>query len=229
MQPLAVIHGSTFDTNIASAAFQPCEGGAIFAAAGSRVVLANDLFVRNEGIDRRCRGGAIYTAAASSVAVRNCTFADNFVGFPTNQEASGGAIFADDSSEASVASSVFWANRANAASDDVRATAQAATSVTFSCMQTTGWGAGTQQLTSSPFASFATGNFRLASTSSCIDAADNSATAPDRFDDDHDGNTSEPLPFDVANKPRFVDYPAPDTGSGSAPLIDCGAYEKPRP
>lgn len=57
------------------------------------------------------------------------------------------------------------------------------------------------------------GDFRLAANSPCIDAAD---------------NTAVPLHIlgDIEGKPRFIDSPlVPDTGSGSAPIVDMGAYE----
>jgi len=37
---------------------------------------------------------------------------------------------------------------------------------------------------------------------------------------DGDGNTAEPVPFDLDGAPRFR-----DTGSGAAPIVDMGAYE----
>ena len=57
------------------------------------------------------------------------------------------------------------------------------------------------------------GNLRLRHGSPCIDAGNNSAVPPG-ITTDLDGN------------PRFVDDPAtPDTGSGSPPIVDMGAYE----
>jgi len=70
------------------------------------------------------------------------------------------------------------------------------------------------------------GNLRLTSGSQCIDAADNSSVPSDEFDSDEDGDTSEPIPFDLDSGPRFVDDPdTPDTGQGQAPIVDMGAYE----
>jgi len=67
---------------------------------------------------------------------------------------------------------------------------------------------------------------RLLRCSPCIDAADNEAVPADEFDLDDDGNTSEPLPFDLDGNPRFVDDPyVTDTGNGTPPIVDMGAYE----
>jgi hypothetical protein len=50
----------------------------------------------------------------------------------------------------------------------------------------------------------------------------------DDLDLDLDGDTLEPLPLDCVGHVRRVDDPrAPDTGSGSPPIVDIGSREKP--
>lgn len=75
------------------------------------------------------------------------------------------------------------------------------------------------------------GDLRLSYGSPCIDAGDSDAVPADTPDLDDDGDTAEPMPFDLAGEPRFVDDPATvDTGlSGSTglPVVDMGAYEFP--
>jgi len=69
-------------------------------------------------------------------------------------------------------------------------------------------------------------DYRLGPGSPCIDAADNDAVPADEFDLDQDGDTDEPIPFDLDGNPRFVDDPnTPDTGNGTPPIVDMGAYE----
>ena len=70
-------------------------------------------------------------------------------------------------------------------------------------------------------------NLRLQPDSPAIDAGDNSAVPADTLDLDGDGNTTEPLPYDLAGNPRFIEHPRPDSGSGTPPLVDMGAYEMP--
>ncbi len=65
-----------------------------------------------------------------------------------------------------------------------------------------------------------------ASGSPCIDAGANIALPEDAFDLDMDGDLSEPIPIDLGGRPRFLDEPGVvDTGNGSAPIVDMGAFE----
>jgi hypothetical protein len=74
------------------------------------------------------------------------------------------------------------------------------------------------------------GNLRLMPGAPCIDAGSNSAVPADMLDVDGDGDTSEPLPLDLAGRSRFSDDAlTPDTGSGLPPVVDMGCYENFRP
>ncbi len=71
-------------------------------------------------------------------------------------------------------------------------------------------------------------DLRLGPTSPCCDAGDNAAVGLDPFDLDGDGDTAEALPLDLDLAPRTVDNAlVPDTGAGTSPLVDLGAYERP--
>ncbi len=70
------------------------------------------------------------------------------------------------------------------------------------------------------------GDLRLQPGSPCVDAGDNTAVPADAADLDGDLNTTEPLPFDVGGRKRFADDPATeDTGAGTPPIVDMGAWE----
>lgn len=69
------------------------------------------------------------------------------------------------------------------------------------------------------------GDYRLASGSPAIDAADNAWGFPDGYDADEDGNTNEHLPDLDLNPRPLDDAGVADSGSGSAPILDIGAYE----
>ncbi len=72
------------------------------------------------------------------------------------------------------------------------------------------------------------GDLRLRAGTKCIDAGDNSAVPADTFDLNTNGDTSEPVPFDLDYLARFRDDTGtPDAGppgSGS-PIVDMGAFE----
>ena len=71
-------------------------------------------------------------------------------------------------------------------------------------------------------------DLRLSLDSPCIDAADNEALPADTFDQDSDDDVDEPIPFDLDGNARQMDDPGTDdTGNGTAPLVDMGAYEFP--
>jgi hypothetical protein len=58
---------------------------------------------------------------------------------------------------------------------------------------------------------------RLTEKSPAIDAGDNAALPPDEFDLDEDGDTAEPIPFDLDSRDRVVNE-----------VVDIGAYEFPQ-
>jgi len=73
---------------------------------------------------------------------------------------------------------------------------------------------------------YAINDYRLTSESPLIDAASNFAVPADALDLDGDGDSNEPTPVDLHGCPRFLDDPGrPDSGAGSAPLVDMGPLE----
>ena len=69
-------------------------------------------------------------------------------------------------------------------------------------------------------------NLRLRPGSHCIDAGDNTAMPADSSDLDNDGDTTEPIPWDLDGRQRLIDDArTTDTGNGAAPIVDVGAYE----
>ena len=70
------------------------------------------------------------------------------------------------------------------------------------------------------------GDLRPGSFSPLIDAGNNFVVPADTFDIDQDLVTAERLPIDLFAMPRFFDDPmVADTGEGTAPIVDIGAYE----
>jgi len=75
---------------------------------------------------------------------------------------------------------------------------------------------------------FLDNDYSLSASSPCVDAGNNGALSADLLDVDGDGNKSEPVPLDLRHGARRVDVVnTPDTGAGSAPIVDMGALERP--
>jgi Right handed beta helix region len=77
------------------------------------------------------------------------------------------------------------------------------------------WGAGNLEV-DPLFADPAGGDFSPASGSPAVDAGEDAVLPPDTYDLDGDGDTTEPLPIDLAGAPRSL---------GCPPKVDLGAYE----
>ncbi len=200
-------HGGAYHANgsaglDATATFTNCRfldnlgshGGAVYVFS-SRTRFINCLFARNHAD----RGGAVHDDSSDEFNLLNCTFVQN--------EASieGGGIVLDILS--SIHNCVLWQNLPEQIHE-----AKASTTVEYSNVEG-GW-RGEGNIDDEPvFVDSRNDDYRLASGSPGIDAADNGAV-PETLTTDIDGN------------PRFVDDPkTKDTGLGKPPIVDMGAYE----
>ncbi|MHC4426964.1 MAG: right-handed parallel beta-helix repeat-containing protein, partial [Planctomycetota bacterium] len=75
-----------------------------------------------------------------------------------------------------------------------------------------------------PNAVWIEGDYQLKAVSPCVDAGDNNSVPADTADVDGDGNTTEPIPWDLDGNPRIVDR----NNDGNA-VVDMGAFEAPVP
>jgi hypothetical protein len=140
-------------------------------------------------------GGGVFVE--SSTNFRNCIIADNTA-------VSGGAFYIDGDTSV-IKNSILWGNWP----DEVYLESGTAT-IRYSDIEG-GW-SGAGNINGNP--NFAFGDdYHLMSGSPCIDAGDNSAVP---------GGTIT----DLDGSERFYDDPdTPDTGNGTAPIVDMGAYE----
>ncbi len=212
----AVVTKCTFSGNSVNP--QSGFGGGIFSSYGSPV-FKNCLIIGNEAFK-----GAGFAINGFNLEITNCTIykneADNGSGVGY-----GGAIYSyGNDPNTTVCNSILW--------DDIASSGPeiyidaGTVNVTYSDVDG-GW-IGTGNINADPkFVDpdgeddedgTADDNFRLLGDSPCIDAGDNSCAA---------GITT-----DLDGFSRFVDDPdTTDTGSGTAPIVDMGAYEyqvKPR-
>jgi hypothetical protein len=180
-------------------------GGGMYNA-NSNLTLTNVTFSGNS-TNSGGKGGGMYNSG-SSLTLTNATFRDN----RTGSDGSGGGMYNSDASNARLTNCILWGNSDGGGTGE---TAQitndtSAITVTYSLIQSATVYTGTGNLNADP-QFVGADNLRLRETSPAIDAGDNSAIT---------------VPFDLDGHPRRVDVPdVPDTGNGTAPIVDMGAYE----
>lgn len=196
-------------------------GGGL-AAYGGQLTISNSVMSGNVA---DTQGGAIYSED-SDVTLTNTTVTGNY-------QSSDGAFFGTDNHLA-LRNSIVWGN-INGFGDATQirniAVNAGGTTVGNSLIQGGQLGAlDADPLFLAPLTASATpssaGDFQLSDDSPAIDAGANADVPADSLDVDGNGNTSEDAP-DLAGNPRRVDDTAvADTGIGSAPIVDLGAFEK---
>ncbi len=213
-------------------------GGAI---SGTDVTVVSGSMIANDvggGGTLEARGGAV--SASSSLEMVNVVVAGNTAvqGAPGTQ-ALGGAVHAgggatlDHVTLAGNEASIGRAISADAGPIVLRncvvdngtdwLSASAPATVAWSCV--VGGYPGEGNIDAHPMLDT---ELRPLAGSPVIDAGNTTLLPADTYDLDGDGDTSEPLPLDLAGLARAVDDPAtPDTGVGSpgVGVVDMGAYE----
>jgi len=221
------IEGSPTVTNcmfIANSAGQ--KGGGMSCATscipncGDSPILINCAFIGNLASDS---GGGI-NIRSSNPNVTNCTFSGNSADYY------GGGMDNYDSSP-TVTNCILWGNTASVDGNEIALWESSTIDVNYCDVMgaqaaifndgtgTVNWGSG--NIDDDPlFVGPGVGDLRLLPASPCIDAGDNNSVPPDINDLDGDGNTTEPIPFDLDSNPRVVD--GDDDGNS---VVDMGAYE----
>ena len=175
----------------------------------SNPVIANNLIHGNSSES----GGGVFLEDSGS-------FINNTV---VNNSGSlfGGGIFSNGSSYA-ISNSIVRDNNAPGTPDISGA---ASLSITYSNI--TGGASGTGNIDADPlFVDPSMSDYRLHAGSPSNDAGSNFLLPNDELDLDGDSDVTELLPYDLSGNPRQTDdSSAADTGEGSAPIVDMGAFE----
>lgn len=219
----ARFHGCFVSGNTASR-----EGGGAFMFGNARPYFNACEFSRNTAIGD---GGALFVTDCSPI-IFNGTIVEN-------QGARGGGIFAIDGSSALIRNGIVWGNTADSGGPQGAVSGDGG--VSSLAFFNTNLQGGEPDVLVLPggevllreiildadplFVDAPGGNFRIDGNSPCADAGANGDVMPDLFDLDGDGDELERTPRDGDGGPRYGAAPAPDTGDGSAPYVDMGAYE----
>ncbi len=210
--------GGAFDMNNVSATFNRCvfignsasRAGACESFGGSQTRYTNCIFSGNTATGSN-GGGALWIGSSSSVTARNSTFVAN-----TATSLAGGVINTGGSS--SFVNCILWANTGPGGTTAANQITNSGgtTSVSYSIVQ--GGFAGTANLNVNPnFVNQADRDFRLLPGSPAIDSGSNTAVPAGTI-------------VDFDGLPRFTDDPdVADTGAGTAPIVDRGAFERQPP
>ena len=206
-------YGGAFDIAGAGAVlFDRCEffGNSAARAGALEIYSTNGVRVTNSVFHGNTAtggggGGALWMGNGGNTQLRNCTIVANFstVNVAAGLRVSGGSP--------SIANCIFWDNEgpggAQAAANQITGT----TAVTYSIVE--GGLSGTGNISTEPlFEDAASADYSLQDGSPGVDAGSNTMVPPG-------------IELDMAHNPRFTDAPVADTGSGSAPIVDMGAFE----
>ena len=231
----SLIASSTFIGNSASA------GGAYASWLSSQCDFVNCLVIGNTS---EFTGGAFMIIPDSDLVVTNCTIVANISKRDAGGIYVGPAFGYEEPNSAVITNSILWNNSSpigTVQDNQLTIGPVAKVTVNFSCVEGLTeqiGGAGNigddpqfvDESGSDGFAGTEDDDLRLAFGSPCIDAGDNDALPQDLADLDDDGSSGEPTPVDLDSLVRRADDPyVDDSGSGSTPIVDMGAYERHAP
>jgi hypothetical protein len=219
----AVLDGFTITAGNANGSTLDFIGGGMLSLSSSPT-LTHCAFSGNQA---SWAGGGMFNGDGSPT-LTNCAFMGNLA------ETIGGGGILNANVSLTLANCILWGNT-DALGQQIVDDAGGVTSATYSCIQG-GW-SGTGNTSLDPRFIDAVGVDGVAGTfdddlrltvllSPCIDSGNNAAVPLDTIDLDGDTDTAEPLPLDLDRNMRFFDDPThADTGSGTPPIVDMGAYE----
>lgn len=208
------------------------DGGGAYLGNGPAEIV-NCMFSGNAVNSSLGYGGAVYaTGESADLIIRNTTVSGNFCA------GSFGGVAARNGADISAYNSIFWGNTDTLANNTLNENLYVnENQLSFLTTSHITW----QGLAGAPGADpqfvdadgndnvlgTTDDNCRLQLTSPCIDSGSNTLISADITDINQNGNAAEQIPVDLDGNARRTDVNSvPDTGSGTAPIVDRGAYER---
>ncbi len=197
------------------------DGGATYSYLGSSFTMTNTVISGNMAVRD---GGGIWFSDDS--VLTNVTISGN------HADRFGGGLYRYSSGVYQMNNSIIWNNQDQNGTVLGSQIYGGSPTVSYSIVQ--GMDTGTGNIDADPIfikpvepndAPTLAGDFRLYLASPAIDAGNNNLIPFDTLDLDGDDNISELLPYDLYGQQRFFDTPTEDTGIGTPPIVDMGAYE----
>ncbi|UCD85242.1 MAG: hypothetical protein JSU92_03350 [Deltaproteobacteria bacterium] len=195
--------GGIFNENFSSPTITNCIlignsanwGGGMFSDNPSSPMITNCIFSENLAA---IDGGGMYNANGSSPTITNCIFSGNQAGML------GGGLYNYWYSSPEITNCIMWGDNPDEIYNDFTSMAI----VSYSDIDQDGYAGSNGNIREDPL--FVSGSdLHLQSGSPCIDAADGDAA---------------PV-YDMEGNPRVDDPGTPNTGIGTPPYTDMGAYE----
>ncbi len=185
------------------------KGGVVYLGSDDGATLTNCILTANSAY----KGGVLYIGNDSYAKLKNCTVTGNWA------TDNGGALYFDGPDGAIITNCILWSDTPQEIYPDLLGNEIV---ITYNDVQG-GW-PGQGNINVEPCfvdagywdanGVWIDGDYHLLQTSACINAGDNNSLPADTQDLDGDGNTVEPIPFDIEGSPRIV-----------YDVVDMGAYE----
>jgi len=189
-------------TNCTFSDNQASYGGGMDNYNNSAPTVTNCTF---SGNNSRVGGGGVCNSTSSSPKVTNCSFSGN------QADSYGGGMYSYNSSP-TVTNCILWGNTAPTGPQIYGGNP----TITYSDVEGKSVYPGAGNINADPcFVDAIGGDLHLSTPNSpCVDAGNNNAIPADTPDLDGDGDTTEPIPFDLDGGPRVWNN-----------IVDMGAYE----
>ncbi len=183
-------------------------GAGAYNNAGT-VEFTNVVFAQN--VAQLLNGGGLHNYGGNVTLINSTLYGNQLIG----GSAEGGGVATTNSGQTTIVNSILWGNsdtpNGSGTNAQIAVGGSSSTDVSYSIVAGMSPYPGSSNSNSNPLFVNAPNNLRLQDQSPAIDAGNNNAVSS--------------VTTDVAGNSRFVEHTRANSGNGTPPLIDMGAYE----